>query len=488
MMRHIRQSSASTCASAALVAVTMLGCGPEGGIKQQHSLRVTVTQVNGADPPTPDAALPANLGTTNEAWDFTVDAVDEKGELDPSFNGYVRISVEPGSLSAVQGGAGRNLLVENGTGQGKALVTTVWGPSRLKAEDIGYTPAPPNVVPTCANGIDDNGNGLVDYPNDPGCEFADDMTEDGGAFLSGVSPVVNYRYPTVADVQGHGSATPYPYQALRLATADPQEVYVTRVASSGFFVTDLSEQATGFNSIYAYNFSTPAFMRVCDRVTYLSGTASEFFGFTELSFPSYWVSYVWKPSGEPLTAEECPLPEPTVITGARLAQPVEMEKLEGGMGRVNNWAISKNFGPELAVNNAFGPNRSSCDFSGDGAIDYTDPLEGSCSDACTTDPECSEWYGFESRGNYKVHLNAAQILINTTTALGFDPLAHKGQVIPSVTGTLRHFSGGGLNWTIETRCIDDLVCGADPCPPAPVAPNLACITVRTQPDDDSETQ
>ena len=209
MMRHIRQSSASTCASAALVAVTMLGCGPEGGIKQQHSLRVTVTQVNGADPPTPDAALPANLGTTNEAWDFTVDAVDEKGELDPSFNGYVRISVEPGSLSAVQGGAGRNLLVENGTGQGKALVTTVWGPSRLKAEDIGYTPAPPNVVPTCANGIDDNGNGLVDYPNDPGCEFADDMTEDGGAFLSGVSPVVNYRYPTVADVQGHGSATPY---------------------------------------------------------------------------------------------------------------------------------------------------------------------------------------------------------------------------------------------------------------------------------------
>jgi hypothetical protein len=61
-------------------------------------------------------------------------------------------------------------------------------------------------------------------------------------------------------------------------------------------------------------------------------------------------------------------------------------------------------------------------------------------------------------------------------------------VLPSVTGTLRNFSGGGLNWTIETRCIDDLVCGADPCPPAPVAPNLACITVRTQPDDDEGTQ
>jgi hypothetical protein len=28
-------------------------------------------------------------------------------------------------------------------------------------------------------------------------------------------------------------------------------------------------------------------MRVCDKVTYLSGTVVEFFGFTELSFPGF---------------------------------------------------------------------------------------------------------------------------------------------------------------------------------------------------------
>jgi hypothetical protein len=56
-------------------------------------------------------------------------------------------------------------------------------------------------------------------------------------------------------------------------------------------VTDLSEQASGYNSLFAFNFNTPARMRVCDQVVYLAGTVSEFFGFTELSFPSYRLVY-----------------------------------------------------------------------------------------------------------------------------------------------------------------------------------------------------
>ena len=73
----------------------------------------------------------------------------------------------------------------------------------------------------------------------------------------------------------------------------PAHLVVTRVAKDGFNVTDLSDQANGHNHIFAFNFSTPARMRVCDRVTYLAGTVNEFFGFTELNFPSYDVSPIY---------------------------------------------------------------------------------------------------------------------------------------------------------------------------------------------------
>jgi hypothetical protein len=38
----------------------------------------------------------------------------------------------------------------------------------------GYGPPPP---PACSNGIDDDGDGLTDYPNDPGCDNATDTDE-----------------------------------------------------------------------------------------------------------------------------------------------------------------------------------------------------------------------------------------------------------------------------------------------------------------------
>src|SRR5262249_32302060 len=161
------------------------------------------------------------------------------------------------------------------------------------------------------NGKDDEPkNGLIDYPADPGCAYADDDDEGGGSFAAGVSPAVEYALPKVSDVRGSGSATPYPYEAIEIATAAPQHVVVTRVASDGFYVTDVAptevqHDATtctqnsdcpsnmcssgvcscttdadctkggrcvdgtcpatgGYNSVFAFNFSTPQGMRVCD--------------------------------------------------------------------------------------------------------------------------------------------------------------------------------------------------------------------------------
>lgn len=490
MRGHLRATPAPRWRSVvgcALATLLLAGCTTKGGVEERRSLRVTVLSVGGGDPPGQNNPMPANLGDREETWTFGVEALDANGQLDGGFNGYVRISVAPGSVLRVEGPTahGRNVQLVGGYTEGTAVVTAMFGPSRLRADDLGYQPAAAGETALCANGIDDDGDIGVDHPNDPGCAFADDMTEEGGSYVVGVSPTVYYELPSLSDVQGLGSATPYPYTALQTNTADPRYVVVTRVASSGFFVTDVTDETLGYNHIYAYNFNTPWGMRVCDQVTYLAGTASEFYGYTELSFPSYAVNY-HRANGQLFGPEDCRVPEPFLVDAAALADPVVMERHESGLVRVEGFTIASMLGPGLVVNNSFTPEATNCDLNQDGTIDYEDAAEGSCSNACTDDPDCSEWNSWEARGNYKVRNGAAQVLINTSTAFGFDPLAHKGETLPSVTGTLRNFSGGDLNWTIETRCIDDLVCGSSPCPAEPVAMNVACVTYRTQQDDDEE--
>ena len=268
-------------------------------------------------------------------------------------------------------------------------------------------------------------------------------------------------------------------------------------------------------------------MRVCDRVTYLAGTVNEFFGFTELSFPSYRLSF-------PIEGEsECEVPEPTVLSGLVIPDPIGMEKLESGLVRVRGLHVSSKFGPNPVKNNVPDADASSCDLNGDGQVDFASDDEGSCSNVCADDPECTEWTAFSARGNYKVSGNICsrdgapcavaddcdrgpcvmpgpdgyctddakvscrsdadckdscplvQIQINTGTVATFDPRAHKGKALTAVTGTMRNFSGGSLNWTIETRCPDDLACDDPACITAePVSSKAACVRLRT--DDDNE--
>lgn len=79
------------------------------------------------------------------------------------------------------------------------------------------------------------------------------------------------------------------------------------------------------------------------------------------------------------------------------------------------------------------------------------------------------------------------IQINTGTASDFDPVSHKGETLTAVTGTLRNFSGGSLNWTIETRCPDDLFCSTTGCATDDLPATKACIRPRTQDDPDQGT-
>ncbi|MBK9266766.1 MAG: hypothetical protein IPM54_44150 [Polyangiaceae bacterium] len=472
------------CASLGLLfLLSCAGCTetppPLPGLSTFH---VRVTAVNGMAPPSADSPLPANKGDIEETWDFEIEARSPYGEP-VSMDGVVRLTVEPGVVINVtgDGATGRNIPLVGGKAKGTATLTAMYGNARLWVEDIGYVPVALAKIPACADGKDDDGDELIDFPADPGCAFADDDNEEVGTFAAGISNPIYYSLPRLSDIQGNGSSTPYPYEAVQVETRGALPVVVTRVSSDGFYVTDLTGQATGYNHMFAFNFSTPAGMRVCDKVTYLSGTVVEFFGFTEISFPSFKLERLEKP-------EDCMLmPTPTLLDGALINDAKEMEKHESSLVRIEGFRIGRHFGPKTVVNLKPDEDHSNCDLNGDGQVDFENPMEGQCSDNCASDVECTEWTSYSARGNYKVYNGSTQIQIQTGTAAEFDPVGHKGEVLTAVTGTLRNFSGGSLNWTIEARCPDDLLCQTQGCAEEDLPPTQACIRIRTNDDPDQST-
>ncbi len=480
-----------TARSLAVVAVLLgvAGCGTYSKhyAARTERMHVVVTSLPGQKIPGANNPLPLTQGTPVEMI-IDIEAQKEDGSIDKSFTGFVRVSSDPGAVLQVKGpgATGRNAFVKDGVAKGvDVLVRNPRGPTRIWVEDIGYTPADPFKPPACADGKDNDGDGLIDYPEDPGCAFANDDTETSGQFAAGVSQPIYFALPRLADVQGLGASTPYPEEGIEVMTAAPANLIVTRVAAQGFYASDVTE-TRGFGHIFAFTFSTPGGIRVCDHLTQLSGTAADFFGFTELSFPSYEVD-PWQNAHD---SGKCQVPAPQLIDSTTAGDDSVLEKVESGLVWVQNATIGSFFGPKPAVKNVFGPDQSNCDLNNSGAVDFTDPAESSCANACAADARCVEWTGYVSRGNYRVNLQGgASIQINTSTISGFDPVAMRGVTLPAVTGTLRNFSGGSLNWTIETRCIDDLVCGTDATsksqlacrngPKAPVASDTACVSPRT---------
>ncbi|MFO0554049.1 MAG: hypothetical protein U0271_37055 [Polyangiaceae bacterium] len=468
---------------------------PPGGLQTFH---VTIVAVNGGDPPAIDSPLPANTGDHNETWQVDVEARNPDGTVDESFEGVVRLSIEPGTVVAVDSlgtddDTGRNLHLSGGKGTGIVTVTAMYGDARLWVEDLGYDPAPAGETPACANGVNDDPDEdvLIDFPNDPGCAYADDNSETGSTFAAGTSPPVHYALPTLRDIQGASSTTPFPYESITVNTAGEHYLVVTRLAKDGFYVTDLADSDVGYNHLFAFSFSTPPGVRVCDRVTYLSGTLSEFFGFTELSFPSYETEPIYEKD-----KSKCRVPEPIVLSADDIEDPRVMESYESGLIRAEGYHVSNLIGPKLALNNVFASDQTNCDFNGDGKIDFESAAEGSCGNACSANTECSEWTGYVARGNYKVSKQTtlesgtpivSVLQIQTDNAPEFSPVASRGAVLTAITGTLRNFSGGSLNWTIEARCTDDVVCDAAGCTPEILGPKESCLDLRAEEDPDEGT-
>jgi hypothetical protein len=463
------------------------------------------------------------LGLTVNApqpFHIVVRAIALDGSVDESFNGWVRISSKPGSIDRIDspGSDGRNVKLTKGVSEETEVhLFNAYGTSFLLADDIGYVPVDPNrqPPPACANGVDDDNDNKIDFPADDGCAFANDDTETGGTFSQGSSPPIYYALPRIADARGlscsgttctGGGATPYPKEPIQIDTGYHQRAngppdfdfssVVTRISASGFYISDIADTRGGFNNLYVFNFSAPPKMRICDRVKTFAGTAAEFFGFTQASYPT-WTLEEWDPQKRP-----CLIPEPRVLAVSDIPTggPTSTNgllPLTGGLVRaltqtgITAVAVTSKFGPDNmpVVNKVYvpGPNATNCDLNKDGKIDFATP-EGDCSTACTADPDCTEYSNYDQRNVFRLKITdvqgnvSAAIQADSSSDAEFKPLDFKGKTLKSFSGVLTYFSGGA-QYTIEARCKDDIITDASQ---QPLPSDKACVFPRTDLDENPE--
>jgi hypothetical protein len=482
-------------------------CASDGFGRVRSTPRLIVElDANATNPGSREAPLNL-LVNTPTSFRVTIRALALDGSVDPTFNRYVRVSSKPGAVAPLSGAdtEGRNVLLKNGSSEPlNVAVTNAYGITYIVADDLGYVPVDPlrDPPPACANGIDDDGDGVVDAPADDGCAFANDDDERGGTFAEGVSTPIYFRLPRIADIRGltcdatqppscsGNGSTPYPKQPIQVDTGYREDgtfafdTVVTRIASDGFYVNDLGDVRGGFNSIFAFNFNAPPRMRTCDRIKTYGGTASEFFGFTQMSYPT-WTLEEWDPARRP-----CLVPEPTRLTPELLGRTPDLLRVSGNLVRVETdpsgaqkLKVTPKFGPgdvQKGPDGRYTPtlDASNCDFDKNGRVTFVKGTpEGDCATACSTDPECTEWSSYASRSTFRLTVTdgngrSAAVQADASTAAGFDPVAVKGKPLRSFAGTLHYFSGGS-QFTLEARCADDIIV---PLTETPFVSDRTCTT------------
>lgn len=515
--------------------------GCSGGDGTLRSTSLLVVHIKSGNIGTPSNRLPLALDTPAK---FTIDIEAHRpdGSIDSSFNGFIRISSKPGTVATtgertvqLQGGVADDVPVD---------LLAAYGNTRIWAEDLGYVPVDPNraTPPQCSDGIDNNNNARIDFPNDPGCYSAIDDSEDTGTYISGTSEPIFFVLPRIADVRGvanGGAATNFPNEQVSMDTgydsstnSFSHSVIVTRISPSGFFVTDIDDPR-GFSSVMAYNFSAPPLLRVCDRLRSFAGTASDFFGFTEINYPA-WDTDEWEPAiaGE----RPCMVPVPNILNAGDIANNQSLFRYESSLVRVCSAGhccpqacptkdisgnpipqnqqdecatqkaqcdaaaaakvdatatmhVTGHFGPDLPQAPNYTPtdNATNCDLNNDGKVDFSTPPESTCASACDGDLECTEYSNFRQRSQFFLVVSdatgAAKVAVDASQAASsVDPPSLRGKPIYSFTGTLTYFSGGS-QFTVEARCSDDALVADPSATPLPM--DQACVQPRTIADNNA---
>ena len=481
-----------------LVALAGLGCGPTVQPRPEvESFTVGLTSISlfdetsGWQPFWPDPESPeAPAGELPFAARVKVGITIETSPSEPDFDGFVSVAAIPGQILSVESATAevRRTSVRVVGAAPVALdvqLHNAYGETRLWAEDVGLDPAPPVDSP-CDDGIDNDRDGLTDYPLDPGCFMRNDGSERPGSHSVGVSEPIRFANPRLSDSQGCG---PLPLLQQQVVTVDRGEMYVTAVTADGFYVSDFSYIRGGcepgspccvggrYAHMFAYNFNTPYGMRVCDRLAAVSGTVADFYGFTEMNFPS-WVMYdVDEDPSNGTTLmrysinEErysCPI-EAHPLTDAELLSGPEMESWESGFVELVDVELPAD------ADWVF------CDLNGDGDVAYRADMdtcvprsqvrlvepycttqdrccELECNNACNS-RLCAELATFRRYGQFPLQVGTARILATADSVPELDPreLARSGRThIDRMSGVLRQFAPLDFPWIMQPRCRQDV--------------------------------
>ncbi len=319
------------------------------------------------DPGTADAPLEYSA----EARTFTLDvhAVEFSGEPATWFEGEVFLDVAPRGRLA--NGQAKTITLKNGEAKDvKVDIQRVHGESAIWVEDRGSDDKP-------------------------------------GSYATGLSPTIYTSYPTLHDVSATtniaGSALSGDF--VRVNTTG-RRLVATGLAVDGFYITDLDDPTQSYNAIFAHTHSRPRGVEQGDLITDLIGTVVEFYGFTELGFPTY------KVGGH---IDEIPTFE---LTTAVIADDQEMEKLESRLVEVRDVTVCplgegySSFGQWVVLLDPQG----NCD-GGDGGI----------------------------------------TVVSALSATKFTPEPLVGKVLPRIVGDLRYHVSARPSWIMYTRSDADIV-------------------------------
>ncbi|HRZ79399.1 MAG TPA: hypothetical protein P5044_05270 [bacterium] len=162
----------------------------------------------------------------------------------------------------------------------------------------------------------------------------------------GVSPEIYPPLATIHEIQGNNSGTKgydskYNNRNLNIKGA---EMVVTAVIEGGFYLSEVGVEDYG--SIYLYTYSTPYVddagngysLPVGAVIEEANGSVFEFFGFTEMSFPTFKPKFIEKDGKRKLFVDKSLVPKPFDITGILSAE-AELEKKEAAVVTVKNVTV-----------------------------------------------------------------------------------------------------------------------------------------------------
>ena len=164
----------------------------------------------------------------------------------------------------------------------------------------------------------------------------------------GVSPVFYTEVATISAIQGTvkgAKGNPSAFNNRNLTLKD-REMVVIAVIEGGFYLHEVGVE--DYSSIYMYTYSTPYVDDNVDETVSLpvgaliesaNGSVFEFFGFTEMSFPTFHPVYEKKDGKSVVKVDISLIPEPKDV-GDILNNNDEMEKREASLVTVKNVSVA----------------------------------------------------------------------------------------------------------------------------------------------------